>query len=358
MKRFVAMLLMLAALCGGAICFAAAGGASDPLVSMSYLMDTVKAAIMKNVQTQTDKKIGGLISGYEKRLEGAAKFDTGSYEQSGKFIPVSISEGASLELGEFGCFMPLYGSTLITVESGEIVDITTGSAVKNRTMLAAYHKYFATEGAKASIRAYGSVSGMVDGRYRLGEAEPIAAGETFCDMFDHWAADYVYELYSRGIVNGVETHVFAPNSTVTRGMLVTILGRVYGASTAQYSQSGFADVSMSAWYGPYVAWAKEAGLVDGYDDGSFRPEANITREQMALIFTRFAAYVNASLPEAAPQQFADSAKISAWAAPAVEYAQKTGLINGKNGNIFDPQGTATRAEICAVTSRFMEKAGI
>lgn len=361
MKRFIAMLLTFAVLAGGACCFAAAGGSTNPLVSLTYLLETVKDSINKSAETQADKDIGGLIRGYTERLDAAAKFDVAENNEmkyAGRFTPVDIETGAYITVGEFGCFMPSEGISVLSEVSGEVIDISSGKVISAGTVLTLNHKYFAAEETAARIRAYGKLGGFIDGYYLVGEAEPFEAGEMFCDVINHWAKDYVYELYSAEIVNGVDTHIFEPDTKVNRAMLVTILGRVDGVNTSLYSSVDFNDVDIDEWYGPYVAWAQEAGIVDGYEDGSFKPTANITREQMAAIFERYTNYAGKTLDESEKEQFADYDNISQWAVGAVEFVQRAGLVDGKEGNRFDPLGTATRAEICAVTSRFISRTGI
>lgn len=358
MKRFLAMILTLAVLVGGSYVFAStAGSASDPLVSLSYLVDTVKAAVLKTAEEKIDEEIGGLMSDYTDRLELSANFNTSDHDFAGQFLELGLQEGGTVVLGATSCFMLTEGKAVVTVTQGELIDITTAEPVKDRTQIKLYHKYFATEDTEAVFRVYSTTAvGHVDGYYTAKEPTPFAPEEMFPDMFGHWANEYVTELYTLGIVDGVDTHRFNPDGKVTRGMLVTILGRVNGVQPSMYWETGFADVDINEWYGPYVAWARQCGLVDGFEDGSFRPKDNITREQMALIFTRFASYIGASLTEGEAIAFADQDKISSWAADAVVYAQKTGLINGKDGNRFDPRGTASRAEMCTVTSRFIRNA--
>ncbi|MDD6189680.1 MAG: S-layer homology domain-containing protein [Clostridiales bacterium] len=356
MKRFIAMILIFAVIACGGYAFAAGGGATDPLISLSYLIETVKNSIVSKAEAETEKQAGEVIDGYIQRLENSADFQSIDMSHAPQFIDIALEESMSLELGRFACFMPTQGKLVLRVGEGDVIDISTGNTVPDGTLMTLNHKYFAAENAVAWVVSYSrEAAGFIDGYYKPGEAAGFAENEMFYDMFGHWGAEYVYELYNSGVVDGVDDHRFSPNTTVTRGMLVTILGRVHGIDTRLYRETGFTDVSIDKWYGPYVAWAQDTGIVEGYENGTFKPESNITREQMALILMRYAEYVGASLPEEEAAAFADEGKISSWALDAVLYAQRTGLINGKDGNKFDPLGTATRAEMCAVTSRFNAK---
>lgn len=356
MKRFIAMILIFAVIVCGGYALAAGGGAGDPLISLSYLIDTVKNAIIGSAEAEVEEQVGEVYNNYIYRLEDASYFYSSEMSHTPQFTDITLEESGYVELGHFACFMPTEGKFVLRVTEGDVINISTGETVGDGTPMNLNHKYFAAENAVARAVAYSpNAVGFVDGYYRIGEATGFIDSDMFYDMFGHWGAEYVYELYNIGIVDGVDDHRFSPNTKVTRGMLVTILGRVYGISPDHYTDTGFADVDINKWYGPYVAWAHEAGIVDGYDEDTFKPESYITREQMALIFMRFANHTGVVITETEAEPFADEDKISSWALDAVLYAQRIGLINGKDGNLFDPKGTATRAEMCAVTSRFLTK---
>ncbi len=354
MKRFIAMILIVAVIACGGYALAAGGGASDPLISLSYLIETVKTVIVGNAEAEVEEQVGEIYDGYIERLESASTFYSSEMSHAPQFTEIAIEESGYIELGKLACFMPVSGKLVLRVTAGEVIDISTGKEVTDGTIVTLNHKYFAAENADAKIVAYSAdASGFVDGYYNIMEGTGFADNDMFYDMFGHWGAEYVYELYNIGVVNGTDDHIFSPDAKVTRGMLVTILGRVYGINPNLYIESGFADVDITQWYGPYVGWAHQVGIVDGFDDNTFKPNNYVTREQMALIFMRFAAHTGVTLFESVAESFTDEAEISPWALDAVRYAQRTGLINGKDGNRFDPTGTATRAEMCTVTSRFL-----
>jgi hypothetical protein len=138
-------------------------------------------------------------------------------------------------------------------------------------------------------------------------------------------------------------------------MLVTVLGRLYDADVNEYAGGGFADVKANMYYAPYIAWASGNGLVFGVSDGVFAPDAEITRQDLAVIFTRCATFAGDLLPETrTPAAFADEADISAYALEAARTLSAAGIISGKPGNLFDPKGRATRAEVAAVLHRYIE----
>jgi len=180
---------------------------------------------------------------------------------------------------------------------------------------------------------------------------------SFADIGTHWAKDDIAFVANRGLLSGTSKTTFSPNTAMTRGMFVTALGRLANADVSGYEKSSFTDVKSDAYHLGYVEWANKNNIVKGIGDGKFAPDQSITREQMAVILQSYAKAIGFTLPKVhAENTFADSAKIGAYAKDAVKQMQMAGIISGKNSNLFDPQGTATRAEVSAVLRRFVELA--
>ncbi len=188
--------------------------------------------------------------------------------------------------------------------------------------------------------------------YGIGYKNPVPS---FTDITGHWAADNILFAASRGLLSGTSETTFSPNTGITRGMFATALGRLADINPDSYQTGEFTDVKADAYYAPYVNWAAQKGIVNGATATTFSPDANITREQMAVILTNYAKNMGYSLP--ATQEavtFADNTQISSWAAAEVKAMQQAGILAGKDGNRFDPKGTATRAEAATVLRRFVE----
>lgn len=167
----------------------------------------------------------------------------------------------------------------------------------------------------------------------------------------HSAVDYVY---LRGLMNGVEDEKFAPNGTMTRAMLVTVLYRLNG-SEAVKGNNPFKDVKDGQWYTDAVIWAKENGIVDGVSDTEFAPNANVTREQIATIMCRYAKFIECSVEDRADlAAYTDASSVSSWAADSMRWANYVGLITGRTDTTLVPKGTATRAEVATILMRFCE----
>ena len=188
--------------------------------------------------------------------------------------------------------------------------------------------------------------------YGVGYKNPVP---NFTDINGHWAKEHILFAVSRGLFSGTSKTTFSPNTTLTRGMFVTALGRLAGINPADYQNRKFTDVKANAYYAPYVNWAASKGIVGGTTSTTFAPDSNITREQMAVIMKNYADKMGYSIPKTLEAvTFADNAQISSWAKDAVKAMQQAGVLSGKENNRFDPQGNATRAEAATVLHRFVE----
>lgn len=168
----------------------------------------------------------------------------------------------------------------------------------------------------------------------------------------HLSVDYVL---THKMMNGVSSRAFAPNANLTRGMLVQILYNLEGKPKG--TAANFSDVQADTWYAEAVGWAASNKVVTGYADGTFRPNAAVTREQAAAILYRYAQSkgIDVSVGENTNiLSYVDVQQASEYAIPALQWAVGAGVLNGKNGGRLAPTGTATRAEIAAIMQRWCE----
>ncbi len=169
-----------------------------------------------------------------------------------------------------------------------------------------------------------------------------------------WFHDAVDYVYLRELMNGVEDDVFAPGSTMTRAMLVTVLYRQSG-SPAVDGKNPFADVKDGMWYTDAVIWANANGVVEGYSDTEFGTNDSVTREQIATIMYRYAKMKGEDVDKTVSlASYTDAGKISDWADAAMRWANAEGLINGRTDTTLVPKGTVTRAEVATILMRFCE----
>ncbi|ULO05488.1 choice-of-anchor I family protein [Paenibacillus sp. 19GGS1-52] len=175
----------------------------------------------------------------------------------------------------------------------------------------------------------------------------------FTDIDSHWSKDSVYFTAARGWFTGLGNHTFGPDQTMTRGMLATVLGKMSNADVSGVPT--FTDVSANKYYSPYIAWAAANGILQGIGNNSFAPDKAVTREELAVLLNNYLKYLNQKLEGTTPiAKFADNEQISSWASEAVANIQAFGLISGKPGNLYDPKGTATRAEVSTVLKKYIE----
>ncbi|MCQ5042398.1 InlB B-repeat-containing protein [Dysosmobacter welbionis] len=188
------------------------------------------------------------------------------------------------------------------------------------------------------------------------DENPGTGANPFTDVSEKdWFYGDVMFVYENGLMLGTSKTLFSPHGTATRGMMATILWRMEGSPVPK-GKNSFTDVEAGKWYADAITWTAENGIFAGYGKDKFGPDDPITREQLAAIFYRYADYKGYDLTvKGNLDKFKDADKITDYAKTAMQWAVGSGLVNGKSGNLLDPQGTATRAEIAAMLHRFIEK---
>ena len=189
--------------------------------------------------------------------------------------------------------------------------------------------------------------------------EPEEPATDVSDLFldiapDAWYKDAVQYAYDNGLMTGVSATEFDPEATTTRAMIVSILARLEGVTTAQ--AAGFADVNDNDWYATAVNWAANVGVVNGYEDNTFQPNTAITREQLAAILMNYAAYKGYDVSARADlSHYSDADSISSWANDVLLWAVAEGLLTGVTDDTIAPQAHATRAQVAAILQRFLSE---
>ena len=172
------------------------------------------------------------------------------------------------------------------------------------------------------------------------------------------AGDWYYKnmslnfAYNMGLFQGTSATLFSPQNAMTRGMFVTVLGRLHGAEVEEY-YTKFTDVKFTKYYAPYVKWASDNGIVNGTGATTFSPDSNVTREQICTMMVRYCAFAGIELRQINDAvTFSDTVKISNYAKSTVAECQTAGLVSGKENNLFDPKGNAKRAEVATIMMNF------
>jgi hypothetical protein len=171
-----------------------------------------------------------------------------------------------------------------------------------------------------------------------------------------WYYEAVDYAYQNDLMVGMEEDEFAPDRKASRAMILSILWRLDGQHDVA-SESSFKDVSRGAWYEKAVIWAHKKGIVSGYDDGTFKPDGDITRQEIAIIVAKYLKLKGISTG-AESQKFADDDSIAIWAKDSANFLKSLGIMQGREGNEFDPKAGTSRAETAQLLMNLIEKANI
>lgn len=188
--------------------------------------------------------------------------------------------------------------------------------------------------------------------YGVGYEEPSAK---FTDIDNHWAKEAIDFVVGRGFLAGTSETTFAPDTAMTRGMLVTVLGRLAEVDAKTYEKNSFTDVANDKYYAPYIEWAYNKGIVKGIGNSQFAPDRAVTREEIAVIFANYTKATGYKLPITSDATtYADNNSIGHIYKGAVIAMQQAGIIIGDTNNNFNPKASATRAEVSAMLQRYIE----
>lgn len=184
----------------------------------------------------------------------------------------------------------------------------------------------------------------------------LAAGENpFTDVpASHWAHDDITYVYENDLMNGTDGSLFSPESTTTRAQVVTVLYRLAGQPAADWANP-FWDVPASAWFHDAVTWAWENDITGGVSSTHFGAGNAVTREQLATFLYRYAQDQGYDTSARADLSgYSDAGLVSSYATEALSWANATELITGTTGTTLSPQGSATRAQVATILSRFCQ----
>ncbi|MBU0667499.1 S-layer homology domain-containing protein, partial [Patescibacteria group bacterium] len=182
-------------------------------------------------------------------------------------------------------------------------------------------------------------------------AEEASVTMPFTDIEGHWALDYITNLWGMGVVQGRTGTTFVPDATLTRAEMVKIALLTFGHQVdSADTQTSFSDIPSTEWYAPYIAAAENAGIVGGYEDGTFRPDASVNRAEALKILLK-ASGIDMTSEASAP--FMD-VSTTAWYAQYVNFAYANGIVSGKTSTIFAPEDNVTRAEMAKMSVKTEE----
>ena len=326
-KRFLALLLVLT-LVFSLMPAALAADAADPTGVTGV---TGGCAVTFQLHTDTDDWIQPTT--VANLPEGATVFEV--------FRQVLAAEGYTYECSDQYCYVQA-----VTAPDGtRVAELSKG---QNSGWL---------------FRVNGDIPDVAMDAYRLEDGDEIEVFFTadyllepgmvlpFTDVsWDHWAYTAIKRMYTRSLMVGVSDTTFAPEQTLTRAMLAGILYTRAG-SPAVTADNPFSDVPAGQWYTNAVIWAAANGIVAGCGDGTFQPEAAVTRAQAAVMLCGFAAFHNENVTVRADlAAFADAADVPSWALAEMQWAVAMQLISGRDGKLLAPNAATTRAEMASILS--------
>lgn len=361
-KKLVLILVLLTVVLGGMTALAIAGSMQDPLISLEYLNNTFKTSMSSefakkaNTATAESYKVaeGRLNSEADKvrnQLGGSSPAASGTYLN--QFTQKKYSYGDTVTLSAGSGFLFMEGSAEAKAQNGELINVTKGAAQASMTLQAG-NRYLVGEGASVIVSIQSEAALLAP----VGYAQSTNGGQKalpFTDLVrDAWYYKAVSFVYDKKLFNGVSDNQFAPNGSVTRGMLATVLHRLAGEPVPSGESARFSDVASGTWFNQGVNWSASVGIVNGMGDGSFSPDSNVTREQLAAMLYRYAeSYAKLNTDVTGDlNRFSDKGVISDWAKAGLSWAVGVGILNGDTTGVLRPGDSASRAETATMIQRF------
>jgi hypothetical protein len=177
--------------------------------------------------------------------------------------------------------------------------------------------------------------------------------DSFADISGHWAENDIKTVVEKGLFSGTSQTAFEPETSMTRGMFVTVLGRMSGEDIS--GTSAFTDVDNGKYYAKYIAWANKNGIVYGTSETTFNPDAPVTCEQTAVILSKYAGYKGIEFE--AKSISPSTTGVSEWAKDSVVKTGKAGIITKQNTNGYNYKSSATRADVASMLCNFVKYYG-
>ncbi|UOO38091.1 S-layer homology domain-containing protein [Oscillospiraceae bacterium CM] len=362
MKRLAAAALVLCALfCFSTATAAGPGSSTDPLASLSYLNSTFAPDVNNSSKTLISNSLAPVYDNAARNAQSiynAALSQLGGYSGyafTDKIVSLRLPSGTSASFVTGSMVSLVSGKATLTVTKGTVIDVSTGTELKSPAALTSNGRYLCAEDTTATLLATADTVCQIDGYYQTNGTivQPVLYSDV---RSTDWFVTAVSYVSDNGFFSGTTATTFSPQTSMTRGMFVTVLYRLAG-KPAVSGGSSFSDVaSTTAYYYQAVIWASSRSIVTGYSDGKFHPDDIITREQMAAVMYRYAAssgYDTAPGSSTLYQSFPDVKSVSAYAADAMTWSVNNGLISGSGGKLL-PKSTASRAQVAQIVYNFCQ----
>lgn len=361
-KKLILVLVFLTVMLGGVAALAISGSMQDPLISLEYLNNTFKASLSSELLKKANAANAESYKASEGHLQaeaekvrnylgGSSASPAGPYLR--QYTPKKYSYGDTVTVQAGSGFLFIEGNAQAKAQNGELINVTQGTSAASMTLQAG-NRYLVGEGASVTVTIQSEAALIAP----VGYAQSATAGQKalpFTDLVrDAWYYVAISFVCEKKLFNGVSENQFAPNGSVTRGMLATVLHRLAGEPTQSAEATRFSDVFSGTWYEKGIHWSANVGIVNGMGDGSFAPSSNVTREQLAAMLYRYAeSYANLNTQVAVDlSRFSDQKAISDWAKEGLFWAVGAGILNGDTTGALHPGDSASRAETATMIQRF------
>lgn len=344
-KKFVSGAVALVLLAGGVLA-AFSASQSEILVSLSYLTGTFWNDLKATVKQEVDRDTTAI---YNEATVQAGQISGGA----GSFT-VQAGVNGDIMTGTTGSGL-IWMSGSGMVRSGALIDATAGSEVSVGGALSAGHRYLAGTDVTLIV-ASSAAQWMAEGKWSVAAGDPVQPPVSlpFTDVGQGaWYYDDVAYVYQNRLFHGDSPTRFAPEDKMQRCMMTTVLHRMAGEPTVNYSAL-FRDIPDGQWYTAGTVWAGSLGVVSGVEPSRFDPFSHVTRQEIVVILYRYAQRMGYDVSASANLSgFGDAGAVASWGQQAVSWAVGSGILNGSNGLLL-PNGDATRAEVAAILHRFTD----
>ncbi len=298
-------------------------------------------------------------------------------------IEISASQAETIKLAEnaaakgtFSLVMPPLEFNITAVYGNQTVNVTKFNAYVERTVAIpdgidpnkittgvvietdGSVRHVPTQVTKNGARYFAKINSLTNSTYAV-VWNPIE----FSDVAKHWAKSAVNDMGSRMVIDGTGGGKFTPNRDITRAEFAAILVRGLGLKPESGATS-FSDVKAADWYSGVINTAYAYGLIDGFEDGTFRPKDKITREQAmlilskAMVLTGLADTLSVPSADVVLNPYGDASKVAKWAQNGVAGSVQAGIVTGRSADTLAPKANMTRAEVAAIIQRLLQKSGL
>ena len=271
-------------------------------------------------------------------------------KQLGNAVEFSlVAESASGNMVNITSFGSTYVQRSMTIDGAVNAEQTTVVRYDGNTGQLTFVPSLFTRGSDGTTQAVIKRTG--NSSYAV-----VNGSRTFADVQMHWAKSAIESLAAKQIVNGIDAKHFQPNSAVTRAQFTALIVRALSVNETA-GTAAFSDVSSSEWYAGAIQTAVQAGLISGYEDGTFRPNRTISRQEIAVIVMKAVTFAGVNAAVSGDKQlagFRDAAQIADWAKQAVAGAAEAAIVEGSQAGEFAPSASATRAEAVTMLQRMLK----